>query len=87
MEASRHSAARLRWRCRRGIKEMDVLLERFLRRSYPNLAAKEQGLFEKLLEEADLDLYGWIMERAEPGNPDYLPLVESLRQAAREGQR
>lgn len=87
MEASRHSAARLRWRCRRGIKEMDVLLERFLRRSYPSLAADEQELFEKLLEEADLDLYGWIMERAEPGNPDYLPLVESLRQAAREEQR
>ena len=87
MEASRHSAARLRWRCRRGIKEMDVLLERFLACDYPSLAADEQGLFEKLLEEADLDLYGWIMERAEPGNPDYLPLVEGLRKAAREGQR
>ena len=87
MEASRHSAARLRWRCRRGIKEMDVLLERFLTRSYPSLTAGEQGLFEKLLEEADLDLYGWIMEQAEPGNPDYLPLVEGLRRAAREGQR
>lgn len=87
MEASRHSAARRRWRCRRGIKEMDVLLERFLTRSYPNLDAGEQGLFEKLLEEADLDLYGWIMERAEPGNPDYLPLVEGLRRAAREEQR
>ena len=87
MEASRHSVARLRWRCRRGIKEMDVLLERFLTRSYPSLAADEQGLFEKLLEEADLDLYGWVMERAEPGNPDYLPLVEGLRRAAREEQR
>ena len=87
MEASRHSAARLRWRCRRGIKEMDVLLERFLARSYPSLAPNEQGLFEKLLEEADLDLYGWIMEREEPGNPDYLPLVEGLRKAARERQR
>ena len=61
---------------------MDALLERFLAWDYPRLSAAEQSLFEKLLDEADLDIYAWIMARAEPDNPDYLPVIERLRNTA-----
>jgi len=70
--------ARLRWRCRRGTREMDLLLLRFLERGYPQLSARDQSLFGDLLDEADPDLYAWITGHAEPVNPDYLSLIEKI---------
>ena len=74
-----NSTARLRWRCRRGTREMDLLLLRFLEQDYPHLNSREQSLFGSLLDEADPDLYAWITGQAQPGNPDYLPLIGKIR--------
>jgi antitoxin CptB len=71
--------SRLRWRCRRGIREMDLLLQEFLSVSYPGLSSSEQRAFEQMLDEADLDLLSWISGRAEPP-PDYGALIGRLRQ-------
>jgi antitoxin CptB len=70
--------SRLRWRCRRGIREMDLLLQEFLAASYPVLSSAEQQAFEQMLDEADLDLLAWITGRAEPP-PDYGVLIGRLR--------
>ena len=72
------SIARLRWRCRRGTREMDLLLLRFLERQYPHLDAREQSLFGALLDETDPDLYAWITRQSEPSNPDYLPIIGKI---------
>ena len=73
-----NSTARLRWRCRRGTREMDLLLLRFLEQDYPHLNSREQSLFGVLLDEADPDLYAWITGQAQPANPDYLPLIGKI---------
>ena len=78
MASVNDSAARLRWRCRRGTREMDLLLLRFLEQGYPRLSAGDQALFGALLDEADPDLYAWITGQAEPANPDYLPLIGKI---------
>lgn len=78
MASINDSAARLRWRCRRGTREMDLLLMRFLEQGYPYLSASDQSLFGALLDEADPDLYAWITGQAEPTNPDYLPLIGKI---------
>ena len=72
------STAQLRWRCRRGTREMDLLLLRFLERDYTHLGAREQSLFGALLDEADPDLYAWITGQTEPANPDYLPIIDRI---------
>ena len=41
------------WRCRRGIRELDVLLGRFLTADFPNLDSAEQADFQRLLEVQD----------------------------------
>ena len=79
METAINSTARLRWRCRRGTREMDLLLLRFLEQDYPHLNSREQSLFGSLLDEADPNLYAWITGQAPPGNPDYLPLIGKIR--------
>lgn len=72
--------SRLLWRCRRGVKEMDLLLERFLERCYPELNEHEQRAFEAFLEETDPDILAWIMGRAEPDSPVYRKFIGLLRQ-------
>jgi len=43
----------LRWRCRRGMKELDLLLERFLQNHYPGAPRERQRAFERLLSFPD----------------------------------
>ena len=47
---------RLRWRCRRGMRELDVLLERYLRECWPAASPGQQAAFAALLELPDPDL-------------------------------
>ena len=79
MEAVNDSIARLRWRCRRGARELDLLLLRFLERDYPHINARDRSLFETLLDEADPDLYAWINGQAQPDNPDYLSIIGKIK--------
>lgn len=72
--------SRLRWRCRRGIREMDILLERFLDECYPSLTEAERVILGKLVEEADLDLLDWITGRRPPFEPAYEPLIRRLQE-------
>jgi len=58
--------ARLRWRCRRGMKELDVLLERYLDQRFAIASAAEQALFLQLLDCEDPDLWSWVIGHAEP---------------------
>ena len=59
-------AAKLRWRCRRGIKEFDVLFNRFLEDEYPSLTTEQQGYFHDLLDEQDPVIMDWLFKRSEP---------------------
>jgi antitoxin CptB len=75
--------ARIRWRCRRGIKELDVLMERFTEECLPRLAPGQTPALDRLLDESDLDLLDWIIGRYPPRSPEYLPLLEMLRGLSR----
>jgi antitoxin CptB len=73
--------SRLRWRCRRGIREMDLLLQNFLSVSWNGLNAAERRAFERLLDESDPDILAWIAGRAEPPDAEYPALIQRLRQS------
>ena len=70
---------RLLWRCRRGIKEMDLLLENFVHKHYPALSDADKQVFAALLEESDPDLMNWLMGRSEPSNAAYRPLLIQIK--------
>ncbi len=85
MTGAAPAAARLRWRCRRGSRELDLLLQGFLERGYPALSPQDQDRFRDLLEENDPDIYAWVIGRAAPANPAYQGLVDAMRQTAAAG--
>jgi len=53
--------ARLKWACRRGMLELDVLFIPFVEEAYDDLTAKDQRIFERLLTEQDPDLFAWFL--------------------------
>ncbi len=55
------SPARLRWQCRRGMLELDLLLNAFLDNGYTKLSIRQQQVFQALLEYPDQTLYDLLM--------------------------
>ena len=70
---------RLRWRCRRGMRELDVILDRFLVEDHPRLDAAARDAFARLLKVNDPDLYDWILGRSAPEAADFSALVLKLQ--------
>ena len=56
---------RLQWACRRGMLELDIVLERYLHRQYADASAAEQAQFQALLLSTDQDLFDWVLEKRE----------------------
>lgn len=78
-----HSAAialgRLRWRCRRGMKELDKLLVSYLDRYAHDADPDEIAAFEALLDEQDHDLWRWFLGRDNPAQPEWQALIAKIR--------
>ena len=73
---------RLAWRCRRGMKELDLLLSNYLRHHWPGAAAAERAAFERILELPDPLLAAYLMQRETPPDPDLESLLAVLRSQA-----
>ena len=69
---------RLRWRSRRGMLELDLLLLPFFDEVYRSLDEERQSTFIKLLEQEDPDLLEWFSRRSRPGDPELAALVDFM---------
>ena len=80
---SKHNAqfAQLKWRCRRGMLELDLLLQGFLDQGYNALTETGQAAFQQLLTYPDQDLFEYLMARALPTDKDVADVVNCIRNA------
>lgn len=67
------------WRCRRGTKEMDLLLQQFVAGHYDHLTSAEQTAFRRLLDQPDPDIMDWVMGKAEPPTTEMKGLIAIMR--------
>ena len=70
---------RLRWRCRRGMRELDRLLERYLDRAWPAASEDERGVFLRLLDCEDDRLWRWFLGHEAPPDAALDQLVQHIR--------
>ncbi len=70
---------RLRWKCRRGTLELDLVLQQFLERDYATLDANSKQAFETLLEAGDEDLWAMLNGEMPAPAPDYETVISLLR--------
>lgn len=71
--------ARLRWRCRRGMKELDVLLGRFLEHRYDEVDETHQAAFAALLEQQDPSIADLLLGRVPPPEGPLGRVIEMIR--------
>ena len=70
---------RLRWRSRRGMRELDAVLLAFLDRSFEKLNDADKARYDALLNLPDPELYDYLVRRHEPQDPELARLVAIIR--------
>jgi len=70
---------RLRWRSRRGLLELDLVFERFWKRTGDRLDDAEAAALERLLQLPDNDLLDLVMGRAQAADDELRGVVHKLR--------
>lgn len=73
---------RLRWRCRRGMLELDLLLQGFLEKGYAQLGTAQKESFARLLELQDQTLQEYLLGVAEIEEKEFVDVIERIRHAA-----
>jgi antitoxin CptB len=78
--------SKLRWRCRRGLLENDLFIERFFDRFATSLTVGQANALGDLMDLADNDLLDLLLKRKEPAGaldrPDVKEVLEMLRTPA-----
>jgi antitoxin CptB len=72
---------RLRWHCRRGMLELDLVLNAFLERHLDALEPREIEAFKRLLALPDPELFDLVMGREELGNVGEAEVLAKIRRA------
>jgi antitoxin CptB len=70
---------RLEWRCRRGMKELDLLLLRYLRNRHSVAASDERAAFSEFLELPDPDLARYLIGGDVPEDPRHAALCRAMQ--------
>ena len=70
---------RLRWRCRRGLLELDIVLGRYLDRYAAGMERQELDALAELLDMPDNDLWDVVSGRSERYDPRLGSIVARLR--------
>lgn len=70
---------RLRWRCRRGMKELDQLLLRWLEREWTAASEAQRGVFLRLLDCEDDRLWRWFLGHENAPDAALYALVQQIR--------
>ncbi|QNN46998.1 succinate dehydrogenase assembly factor 2 [Thermomonas brevis] len=70
---------KLRWRCRRGMRELDQLLERWLDRQWRQSPTAERAVFLRLLDSEDDRLWRWFLGHETPDDVEIATLIERIR--------
>ena len=78
MTAAEDRLKKLRWKARRGMKELDVLLEAFFVTQSEAMLAGNWPQLEHFLSQEDNVLFDWISGRDMPADPELLVLIDAL---------
>jgi len=72
---------RVRWRCRRGLLELDIVLGRFIERRYASLDSEQRAAFDELLDMPDTQLWDAINGKGETTHAHQRLVLEWLKEA------
>ena len=71
--------AKIKWQCRRGMLELDLLLNGFIDKHLDKLTEAQVATFEQLLSANDVDLYTWLMGSGSPNDKELASFVKYIQ--------
>jgi antitoxin CptB len=77
-DVARERLGILEWRCRRGMKELDLLLVRYLRERYATASGEERAAFAEFLELPDPDIARYLIAGDVPEDSRHAALCRAL---------
>jgi antitoxin CptB len=69
----------VKWRCRRGMLELDLMLNKFFNEMYRTLNLESKILFQKMLTATDPELYAWLLGHELPEDKSLQDLILIIR--------
>lgn len=73
---------KIAWACRRGMLELDLLLEPFFKQCFAKLDASKQAAFRQLLLCNDQELFDWFLKDDEPADTNLKIIIAEIKQHA-----
>jgi len=73
----------MRWGARRGMLELDLVLEPFVTARYAALDHADRSRFQRLLQCEDQDLFAWLLQREQPADEELAAIVHQILQFSR----
>ncbi|CZF83695.1 Antitoxin CptB [Grimontia celer] len=70
--------ARIKWACRRGMLELDVIIMPFFEECFDTLTEEEKHHFVALLECDDPDLFTWLMGHGRSDKPELAAMIDKI---------
>ncbi len=76
-------SSRIRWACRRGMLELDLILMRFLDEAFDTLSDDDKQRFIALLGHEDPEIFSWLMGKEPPSDVELQSIVSKIRSHVR----
>lgn len=73
--------SQLRWRCRRGMLELDIILNNFINKKYTQLNDEEKEILDQMLDYPDQLLFDLFLGHMESSDNNVSRLVQTIRQS------
>lgn len=74
-----NNKSRIYWACRRGMRELDIIMMTFFKSEYDTLTDHDQDLFMSLLKSNDSDLFNWLMNYREPQDSELKRIIKLIQ--------
>jgi antitoxin CptB len=71
--------SRIKWKCRRGLLELDIVFQKFCQTVLPTMSDEEKKLFFCFLDTSDQVLLDWIFSSRFPESGQYKDFVQKLK--------
>lgn len=76
--SSAANLSRMRWHCRRGMRELDVLLTRYFEQVYPSATLRQQQAFADILDLQDPLIMAYVTGKQTPYSKDIADVIQQL---------
>ncbi len=73
--------SKLRWRCRRGMKELDVAMTAYLEKFYGSASEEDRSAFLRLIDTQDPELMNMVMGKIEAPDEQMNRVIQTIRRA------